>query len=229
MNMSRREFFGLHDSSDSGFNSHTENSSGSFDVPPSSAAARMRGRNLEMILNGRHKFEVRDLERLTSEPVVNLALPKLPNVFHANNYQPAPIGGLVRPHQQQHINTNNLNNNNNNVTSTNDEIRRDSLNSIDTTESTEEEKLMRDNNSSEKSMKAHAPTSSQGSKNSSPGSSRHSWCNAGEAMAPKENGINSISCSSDETSRAKKHAVLDEEDDSSVTIATSNLISKNFL
>lgn len=202
MNMSRREFFGLHESSDSGFASHTDSSS--FDVPP----ARMRGRNLEMILNGRHKFEVRDLERLTSEPVVNLALPKLPSVFHANNYQPAPIGGLIKA----------CNNNNNNSTN---ETRRDSMNSVDTTESNEEEKLMRDNNSSEKSMKAHAP-SSQGSKNSSPGSSRHSWCNAGEAMAPKEN--NSISYSSDES--AKKQAILDEEDDSSITIATGNLISK---
>lgn len=149
MNMSRREFFGLHDSageSDSGFTSGaTDNSLDS---------ARLRGRHLEMIMHGRHKFEVRDLERLTSEPVVNLALPKLPSVFQTNNYQPAPLGGLVRPVGGAN-NNNNYNNNNNNIEdSTNVVMRRDSsLTSLDTTESTEEEKLMRDNNSSEKSMK----------------------------------------------------------------------------
>lgn len=202
MNMSRREFFGLHDSSDSGIADNSVSSD------TSSQLTRLRGRNLEMIMRGRHTFEVRDLERLTSgEPVVNLALPKLPSVFQANNYQPAPLGGLVLPPPL-------------NCRPDGGTGRRESITSLDTTESTEEEKLMRDNNSSEKSLKA-------GSKSSSPGSSRHSWCNAGETMAAKE--CSSLSYSSDESAQKRQQPTIEEDEDvSSVTIATGNLMSKSF-
>lgn len=80
MNLSRRQFFGLTDAS----------------PERSPHVSRNRTRNLEMVFNERHKFQVRDLENLATEPVVNLNLPKLPSVFSANNYQPAPLSGLTR-------------------------------------------------------------------------------------------------------------------------------------
>lgn len=59
--------------------------------------SRSRPRNLQMVMNGRHKFEVRDLDDpLSSESssiVEPLALPKLPN---DNQTVPLPLCGLVR-------------------------------------------------------------------------------------------------------------------------------------
>ncbi|XP_063702961.1 uncharacterized protein LOC134832758 isoform X2 [Culicoides brevitarsis] len=172
MNLSRRQFFGLSDSSDSGVVS--DDSRRSSKVVP--GTRYVGARNLEMIRNGRHTFEVRDLENLT--PVVPLALPRLPSVFKSN--QQAPIGDLLRPDNRSEVR------------------QQSSLESLATTESTEEEKLQKDNNNSEKSMlftKTLLREHSTSSKNSSPGSSRHSWCNAGESMAVKD--CSSISSDSD--------------------------------
>lgn len=232
MNLSRRQFFGLtSDSSDSGVVSDDSRRS----LRPS--GNRYVGqRNLEMIRNGRHTFEVRDLEKLTAAPVVRLALPQLPNVFRNNNYQTAPIGGLVRPEEGRIVGDNR------NESDCN--VRQSSLDSLEYTESTEEEKLIKDNNSSEKSLMqkmVFMREQSVSSKNSSPGSSRHSWCNAGETMAPKECSSLSMSSSDDTTaSRCKekfdneafvrvKNISIDEEsedvDISSVTCGTTNSIS----
>lgn len=228
MNLSRRQFFGLtSDSSDSGVMSDDSRRSQRL-----AGSQHVGQRNLEMIRNGRHTFEVRDLEKLTNvTPVVPLALPRLPSVFRHENFQTAPIGDLVRPDESL------CDNRNENVK------QQSSLESLEATESTEEEKLIKDNNSSEKSLmytKTFLRDHSASSKNSSPGSSRHSWCNAGETMAPKD--CSSISSDSDITagiSRCRenphneaficvnKNNSIDEEseDVSSVTCETTNSIS----
>ncbi|XP_058462765.1 uncharacterized protein LOC131437435 isoform X3 [Malaya genurostris] len=189
---------------------------------------RLRYRSLEMVMSGRHKFEVRDLETLTAEPIVSLALPKLPDSFNSDG-QPQPIGmsGLVRSSELPRQLSDDIDINDNRYESEQAPMeRKDSIVSSDL-ESLEEEKLTRDNNSSEKSLKGAIIKDlieSHCSKVSSPGSSRASWCNAGETMAAKD--CSSFSLSSDESNanpqlRDKKRFV-EEEDISSVTITAGN-------
>jgi hypothetical protein len=109
--------------------------------------SRNRNRNLEIVPSGRHKFEVRDLDTFMDESVIPLSLPKLPSVFSSLN-QTIPMGGLVRSNVSQSSENDSeygLNDNRNFE-------RKSSIISSDA-ESFEEEKLMKDNNSSEKSMK----------------------------------------------------------------------------
>lgn len=54
--------------------------------------SRNRPRNLEMVMSGRHTFEVRDLDDSYSDELI---LPQLPNAFNPSN-QVAPLVGLVR-------------------------------------------------------------------------------------------------------------------------------------
>ncbi|XP_055538797.1 serine-rich adhesin for platelets isoform X3 [Wyeomyia smithii] len=193
---------------------------------------RQRYRNLEMIMSGRHKFEVRDLETLTAEPIVPLALPKLPSAFNSYGLQ-QPIGmtGLVRSTELPRQLSDDIDINDNRYESEQhpsvDPLeRKDSIASSDVESLEEEEKLTRDNNSSEKSLKGAILRDLQseahgGSKTSSPGSSRASWCNAGETMAPKE--CSSLSLSSSEgTNRQQRKPPIDQEDISSVTITAGN-------
>ncbi|XP_065079098.1 probable serine/threonine-protein kinase DDB_G0282963 isoform X6 [Ochlerotatus camptorhynchus] len=194
---------------------------------------RQRYRNLEMILSGRHKFEVRDLETLTAEPIVSLALPQLPSAFNTvgHQQQPIPLSGLVRSSELSRQLSDDIDINDNRYESSElvDSIeRKDSIASSDV-ESFEEEKLARDNNSSEKSLKGaiiNDLVESRCSKTSSSGSSRTSWCNAGESMAAKECSSLSLS-SSDESNVLRNRAggkavAADEEDVSSVTITAGN-------
>lgn len=196
---------------------------------------RQRYRNLEMVMSGRHKFEVRDLETLTAEPIVPLSLPKLPSAFTGTGeqQQPIPLSGLVRSSELPRQLSDDIDINDNRYESEQAPVEplpggKDSAVSSDI-ESLEEEKLARDNNSSEKSLKgaiikdlieAHC------SKTSSPGSSRASWCNAGESMAAKD--CSSLSLSSSEESNVnhmkadKNRTHADEEDISSVTITAGN-------
>jgi hypothetical protein len=110
--------------------------------------ARARSRNLEIIPSGRHKFEVRDLDTLTDDAIEPLSLPKLPSVFSSSN-QTIPLGGLVRAGVSQSSETGSEYGVNDNR---NFSDRKSSIVSSDA-ESYEEEKLMKDNNASEKSMK----------------------------------------------------------------------------
>ncbi len=186
-NTTRRGFFGGHDmSSDSGI-SGIDSYGGGQNMSPK--RNRSRPRNLEMVINGRHKYEVIDLDKeLMDENVVPLSLPKLPSCFSSNS-QPAPINGLHRNDESP------------SEPSCTDGIhlsfRKSSFGSLNV-ESIEEEKLFHDNSMTEKGVrngtfKEYSPSS----KTSSPASSRASWCNAGESMAIKD--CSSISVSSSES------------------------------
>ncbi|XP_038114955.1 uncharacterized protein LOC6031081 isoform X8 [Culex quinquefasciatus] len=210
------------------------------DSSPNIHMPRQRLRNLEMVLSGRHKFEVRDLETLTAEPIEALSLPKLPSAFGSNGQQlqPVPLSGLVRSSELPRQLSDDIDINDNRYES--EQMldgeygleRKDSITSSDV-ESLEEEKLMRDNNSSEKSLKGALIKDlgeSHCSKTSSPGSSRASWCNAGETMAPKECSSLSLS-SSDEDNLIRRaaaaaannrKALREEEDISSITVTAGN-------
>lgn len=205
------------------------------DTTSNNRMPRQRYRNLEMVLNGRHKFEVRDLETLTAEPIVPLALPKLPSAFNTigQQQQPVPLSGLVRSSELPRQLSDDIDINDNRYESSecDDPLevleRKDSMVSSDV-DSFEEEKLARDNNSSEKSLKGAIIkdlAQSQCSKTSSPGSSRASWCNAGESMAAKECSSLSLS-SSDECNgrgaRGMQPCADEQEDISSVTITAGN-------
>ena len=115
-NNNRKGFFGPRDiSADSGISSLDNNStdnnttfaatgtnmkklSGNNDGLNDLAGTKLnktRPRNLEMVISGRHKFEVRDLDTISCESIEPLVLPKLPSVFSSTN-QPVALSGLVR-------------------------------------------------------------------------------------------------------------------------------------
>ncbi|XP_055601549.1 probable serine/threonine-protein kinase nek3 [Uranotaenia lowii] len=219
-------------SSDRALDLQDEDLNSNVDNSPNIRMPRQRYRNLEMVMAGRHKFEVRDLETLTAEPIVSLALPQLPSAFTNSGQQPQPVplSGLVRSSELPRQLDDDIDINDNRyeqeAVDPIEIARKDSITSSDV-ESLEEEKLTRDNNSSEKSLKGALikdMTESHCSKTSSPGSSRASWCNAGETMAPKE--CSSLSLSSSDESNAKianNRKMLEEEEDiSSVTITAGN-------
>lgn len=75
-NTTTKEFHAQREiSSDSGI--------GSMGVPSTSPQRSRRPRKMEMVLSGRHKFQVRDLndESFSDESVANLTLPQLPSAF----------------------------------------------------------------------------------------------------------------------------------------------------
>lgn len=78
-------------SADSGIGSLSSHSSG-IDVKKSPQRHRSRPRHLEMVLNGRNKFHVRDLaeDSLSDDNVQPLALPQLPTVYSSRT-QPANL------------------------------------------------------------------------------------------------------------------------------------------
>ncbi|XP_062552564.1 uncharacterized protein LOC134217768 isoform X4 [Armigeres subalbatus] len=222
-------------SSDRMLDPDLDQSNSDVDTTSNIRIPRQRYRNLEMVLNGRHKFEVRDLETLTAEPIVSLALPKLPSAFNTvgQQQQPVPLSGLVRSSELQRQLSDDIDINDNRYESAEsiDPLealeRKNSIVSSDV-ESFEEEKLARDNNSSEKSLKGALIkdlAQSQYSKTSSPGSSRASWCNAGETMANKE--CSSLSLSSSDEGNGRRAAGVaksagEEEDISTVTVTAGN-------
>lgn len=215
-NTTRRGFFSGRDiSSDSGLSGMD---SISHDVSPK--RNRSRPRNLEMVINGRHKFEVRDLDKeLMDENVVPLSLPKLPSCF-SNNSQPAPISGLHRNDESSSESC---------TDGINLSFRKSSFTSLNV-DSIEEEKLYHDNSMTEKGarnstmFKEYSPSS----KTSSPASSRASWCNAGESMAIKD--CSSISVSSSDSvnnkdSDCKTLSVDMRDDDNSMAMAMDKTLS----
>lgn len=104
-NSTRRTFSGSREiSADSGIasldmalDSSTSSNAGSVKRTSSPKRSRSRPRNLQMVMNGRHRFEVKDLDdSLSSESssiVEPLALPKLPT---ENQTVPLPLSGLIR-------------------------------------------------------------------------------------------------------------------------------------
>lgn len=110
--------------------------------------SRQRSRHLELIMSGRHKFEIRDLNEFNEDhQVIPLSLPKLPT-----ERKEIVTGGLIRS-------TNSYNTDSEMDTSvscgSNFNSRPTSLISTasETDQSCGEEKLKIDNSSSEKSMK----------------------------------------------------------------------------
>lgn len=74
-------------STDSGISSISTNDNGRI----SPSKMRTRPRNLEMVMNGRHRFQVRDLDdSLSDDSVVPLPLPELPRA-HNLSHQPVNI------------------------------------------------------------------------------------------------------------------------------------------
>ncbi|XP_055632106.1 uncharacterized protein LOC129771963 isoform X3 [Toxorhynchites rutilus septentrionalis] len=208
-----------------------EDSNPDVDTSANIRMPRQRYRNLEMVMSGRHKFEVRDLETLTAEPIVQLPLPKLPSAFNSSgqHQQPIPLSGLVRSSELPRQLSDEIDINDNRYESEQQQPdeqidRKDSVASSDV--ESFEEKLAMDNNSSEKSLKGAIIkdlAESHCSKTSSPGSSRASWCNAGESMAAKECSSLSLSSSDDSNvhNKANRRELL-TEDVSTVTITIGN-------
>ncbi|KAL5291298.1 hypothetical protein ACFFRR_010605 [Megaselia abdita] len=174
-NNNRKTFFGPREiSADSGISMNSSSSGGS-----KNSANNKKPRNLQMVMSGRHKFEVRDIEDTTEEL---LNLPSLPSVFDTST-QPIPLCGLVRsntvierelltPARPQTIPEGTIN--------------RPKLDEVF------EEKLSLDCSTTEKHSKL---SSSIKEFNNSSSSSRASWGNAGESMAAKD--FSTISSSED--------------------------------
>lgn len=112
-----------------------------------------------MVMNGRHKFEIRDMNppynELNDDNFVPLSFPKLPSAFSTDRNE-IVVGGLVR---STNSNSNWSDCDNNNLPDDNRDncgnlnVRQDSIASMSEPDSCEEEKLLIDNNSSEKSLK----------------------------------------------------------------------------
>ncbi|XP_017861735.1 PREDICTED: serine-rich adhesin for platelets isoform X9 [Drosophila arizonae] len=223
-NSTRRGFSGSREiSADSGIASMdmaVDSGSSSGGSASSSKRSRSRPRNLQMVMSGRHTFEVRDVDDPPSSEsnsfVETLALPKLPT----DNSQatPLPLVGLVRS---------------NTVLSRESYERRQATteqgpkasqtpetpakpqpkaSGSDDSESVDEEKLYLDSSTSEKSAKqqSHSQTSSM------------SWrCQAGESLAAKD--CSSMSITSSDTQAPLKSE--DKEEDMSLGLDDLSLIN----
>lgn len=172
-NNNRKTFFGPREiSADSGISLNSSNSgaNGSLTKKP---------RNLQMVLNGRHKFEVRDILDTTEEL---LNLPSLPSVFDTTS-QPIPLFGLVRSNTviEREL-----------LTPVRPQIKPESVINRPKLDEVFEEKLSIDCSTTEKHSKQ---TASIKEFTNSSSSSRGSWGNAGESMAAKD--FSTISSSED--------------------------------
>lgn len=197
-NNTRRGFRGPREiSTDSGISSIDNYFSNDNSTKSRSSPKHLRNkpRNLEMVISGRHKFDVRELEdSLSDESIVPLSLPQLPSVFNASS-QPAPLSGLSRTDPTTSSSYRSQSPTDDDATHLG--YRKSSMTSLDV-ESIEEEKAYRDNSVSEKfSRNMMIKECSPSSKTSSPNSSRASWCNAGESMAFKD--CSSMSVSSNDS------------------------------
>uniref|UniRef100_A0A182PKR8 Uncharacterized protein n=1 Tax=Anopheles epiroticus TaxID=199890 RepID=A0A182PKR8_9DIPT len=244
VNVSRKEFANTNVTGAPPLEDTTTTTTSSIRMP------RQRYRNLEMVMSGRHKFEVRDLEALTTEPIVPLPLPELPSAFcSTGNQRTAPLSGLIRStelnasaggasvlHDDIDINDNRYEMTEPSAEEEAETTPTSGAEGEAHKESLEEEKLLRDNNSSEKSLIKGAlmkdlVESYEESKSSTPSCSRASWFTAGEALAAKDFGIRSLT-SSMESSTSKQTDPIEnsaprqdepeEEDISSVTITAGN-------
>ncbi|XP_052861510.1 uncharacterized protein LOC128268451 [Anopheles cruzii] len=208
---------------------------------------RQRYRNLAMVMSGRHKFEVRDLEALTTEPIVPLPLPELPSAFgNTANQRTASLSGLIRSSEltasglgaDGTLDIDDIDINDNRYESNVGEVDQDQDGSMAVArdleavvrkeclsdgESLEEEKLRRDNNSSEKSLKGALIMDD--AKLAGPGHSRVSWCDAGVALALDEKREESRAPEKDVRPQREQE---EEEDVSSVTITAGHSSFSSF-
>uniref|UniRef100_A0A1A9WG63 Uncharacterized protein n=1 Tax=Glossina brevipalpis TaxID=37001 RepID=A0A1A9WG63_9MUSC len=183
--------------------------------------SRSRPRNLQMVMNGRGKFEVRDLDdSLSSESssiIEPLALPKLPT---ENQTVPLPLSGLVRSNtvlsreSYELKNTQNLHDGRGKIKNNSRDRSNSSTHapSEEDSESIDEEKLHLDRSATEKGIKERQfkDINTCSSKTSSPGSSIiSSWCNGGESLAAKD--FSNLSLSSSEDSNKKDNKLQEEE------------------
>lgn len=244
-NNNRRGFRGPRDiSTDSGISSignyystvDSNSYAGSRESPRRSG--KNKPRNFEMVSNGRHKFDVRELDgdSLSDDSIVPLALPQLPSAFNSAS-QPAPLSGLVRnsdyPSSRAYGDAGSSGLREEDLTVSLTFIRKASLTSLDVDSTESEEKVYRDNSTTEKGSRALLKEYSPSSKNSSPVSSRTSWCNAGESMAIKD--CSSMSVSSCDSMNNKDKVMLPDgdmmlDDDDTVGVSSMALTSgKSFL
>ncbi|KAH8415602.1 hypothetical protein KR222_006043 [Zaprionus bogoriensis] len=217
-NSTRRGFSGSREiSADSGIASmdmavDSAGSSSGSSACSGSKRSRSRPRNLQMVMSGRHTFEVRDMDDPPSSEsnsfVETLALPKLPT----DNSQttPLPLVGLVRS---------------NTVLSRESYERRQTgaaaaqeqpaietppkpkPSGSDDSESVDEEKLYLDSSTSEKSAKQQSQSQSE--------ASSMSWrCQAGESLAARD--CSSLTLSSEQQASAVKQQQQDEVEDMSL-------------
>nr|XP_040225182.2 uncharacterized protein LOC120950873 isoform X2 [Anopheles coluzzii] len=239
VNVSRKEFANTNVTGAPALEDTTTTTTSSIRMP------RQRYRNLEMVMSGRHKFEVRDLEALTTEPIVPLPLPELPSAFcSTGNQRTAPLSGLIRStelnasanasalHDDIDINDNRYEQAEPGAAE--EQVTPTAPDGEGQKESLEEEKLLRDNNSSEKSLikggaMKELMESYEESKSSTPSCSRASWFTAGEALAAKDFGIRSLTSSVESSTSRQTDSMpgsaqdeQEEEDISSVTITAGN-------
>ncbi|XP_058066173.1 uncharacterized protein LOC131215794 [Anopheles bellator] len=211
---------------------------------------RQRYRNLAMVMSGRHKFEVRDLEALTTEPIVPLPLPELPSAFgNTANQRTASLSGLIRSSELTASGLggvadgtldDDIDINDNRYESNGAEAEQDDDGTLTVArdleaaarkecfsdgESLEEEKLRRDNNSSEKSLKGALIMDD--AKPVGPGHSRVSWCDAGVALA-LEDGEKKEQSRAPEKDIPPQRQQEEEEDISSVTITAGHSSFSSF-
>ncbi|XP_059615431.1 uncharacterized protein LOC132260991 isoform X3 [Phlebotomus argentipes] len=201
LNTSRRSFFAGTASRDTSLDSGISSYASSHNAP-AARKARVRQRNLEVVMNGRHTFQVRDLDdSLSDDAIVPLALPKLPSAFQASR-QPAPISGLIRidqPHYREFHRDHGSPPRKPSIPSDVESLEEDA----------EEGKLYRDKAASEKRVSQMETSSKQ----SSPGSSRASWGHAGESMAHKDFSSLSLSSSDDSKEPLKVSSIVIRDDD----------------
>ncbi|XP_064539954.1 serine-rich adhesin for platelets isoform X6 [Drosophila montana] len=219
-NTTRRGFSGSREiSADSGIASMdmaVDSGSSSGGSASSSKRSRSRPRNLQMVMSGRHTFEVRDADDPPSSEsnsfVEPLALPKLPT----DNSQatPLPLVGLVRSntvlsresYERRQATAGP------NQDATPETPPKPKASSSDDSESVDEEKLYLDSSTSEKSAKqlSHSQSSSM------------SWrCQAGESLAAKD--CSSMSITSSDTQTPIK--LEDKEEDMSLGLDDMSLIN----
>ncbi|XP_030081431.1 uncharacterized protein LOC111598679 isoform X3 [Drosophila hydei] len=202
-NSTRRGFSGSREiSADSGIASMdmaVDSGSSSGGSASSSKRSRSRPRNLQMVMSGRHTFEVRDVDDPPSSEsnsfVETLALPKLPT----DNSQttPLPLLGLVRSNtvlsRESYERRQATAEQDANASQTPETPPKPKASGSDDSENVDEEKLYLDSSTSEKSAKqqSHSHTSSM------------SWrCQAGESLAAKD--CSSMSLTSSDTQAPTK-------------------------
>ncbi|XP_051861218.1 serine-rich adhesin for platelets isoform X4 [Drosophila albomicans] len=228
----RRGFSGSREiSADSGIASmdmavDSASSSGSGCSGSSSKRSRSRPRNLQMVMSGRHTFEVRDMDDPPSSEsnsyVEPLALPKLPT--DNNQTTPLPLIGLVRsntvlsresyerrqttsasgqPQASAQV-----------ILQTPETPPKPKATGSDDSESVDEEKLYLDSSTSEKSAKqlSHSQSSSM------------SWrCQAGESLAARDCSSMSISSTNNNSNSDTQAPDKANEKDEDMSLALDDI------
>ncbi|XP_073840736.1 uncharacterized protein isoform X11 [Musca autumnalis] len=231
-NSTRRTFSGSREiSADSGIASldMALDSSGSSRISSgghksSPKRSRSRPRNLQMVMNGRHRFEVKDLDDSLSSGdssiVEPLALPKLPT---ENQTVPLPLSGLIRSNtvlSRESYESRNAEKKQKQTVKLETDLENVSQStsrqaSEEDSEFVDEEKLHLDRSATEKGTKERQfkDINTCSSKTSSPGSSIvSSWCNAGESLAA--NDFSTLSLDSSEDSNKQDNKLLEEKKES---------------